>query len=110
MKTKIKRDKFYRSRGGRTNMLQVSCAACASPLLHYQKDGNGNLHRFYLDRISHVEPFLKIPEAGPGLMLKMLPNLVCKCGQLFAVPMVYERERRLAFRILHSHVHKTKIA
>ncbi|MCL5257731.1 MAG: hypothetical protein M1505_00635, partial [Patescibacteria group bacterium] len=73
----------------------------------YQKDGHGRLLRMYLDRIFE-------PQELALLQSKMsskadMPNLKCpKCGALIGTPMVYEAERRLAFRLIHGSFVKKK--
>ncbi|MEK7212972.1 MAG: hypothetical protein AAB678_00845 [Patescibacteria group bacterium] len=84
---KFKNDKFKKSRGGYSRWLLISCAKCKTSLLRYQKDGPGILKRLYLDRISDIEP-------------KQKSNLVCnKCKTIIGVPIIYEKEKRRAFRL-----------
>ena len=106
---KIKKDRFYRSRGGSTQLLSIYCSQCGNHICNYQKDGTGNLHRMYLDRIVETNPDFVIPNYQPNLAEKELPNLTCKCKNRIAVPMIYEKENRLAFRLLHGAIHKSKI-
>ena len=108
MKDLIKRDKFYRSRGSTATIMSITCSRCNMNICTYQKDGTGNLHRIYLDRIISSESFFKIPEYVRTVSLNELPNLVCSCRNIIAVPMVYKKEGRLAFRLLHGSIHKNK--
>ena len=105
---KIKKDRFYRSRGGTTELLSITCSQCGEQICSYQKDGAGNLHRMYLDRIIESNPNLVIPDYQANLVEKDLPNLICKCKNKIAVPMTYIKEDRLAFRLLHGSIHKSK--
>ncbi len=105
----IRRDKFYRFRGSTTTIVAIKCSRCNKNICTYQKDGTGNLHRLYLDRIINSDPFFKIPEYNKLVSYKDLPNLVCSCRSPIAVPMVYKKEDRLAFRLLHGSIHKNKV-
>lgn len=109
MDLKTKKDKFYRSRGGTTNVIEILCASCNTSICKYQKDGTGNLHRLYLDRLLESNQAFKIPEYHPSITEKDLPNLVCICRELIAVPMIYSKEDRLAFRLIHGSIHKKQI-
>ena len=88
----LKVDKYRRSRGGYSRWLQLSCEKCKAPLFRYQKDGPGILKRLYVDRISG--------EVGKG-------NLICKkCKTVLGVPIVYEKEKRPAYRLFAGAVAK----
>lgn len=58
-------------------------------LLVYQKDGKGNLHRLYKDRI--LRSYVSVDEKS---------TIKCECGKMIAHPMVYEKEKRSAFRLI----------
>lgn len=103
----IKKDKYLNARGGSAQHLIIECADCKSEVLLYQKDGRGGLLRMYIDRI--VAPPERVKEQE-GLKCKAdMKPLVCPCcNKLLAVPMVYEKENRLAYRIIHGTIIKTK--
>lgn len=109
MKELIRRDKFYRSRGSTATIMVITCSRCNKNICTYQKDGTGNLHRIYLDRIISSDPLFKIPGYNKSLSFNDLPNLVCSCRNIIAVPMVYKKEGRLAFRLLRGSIHKNKM-
>lgn len=91
---KIKNDSFKQSRG-RSQMLNISCSKCATQTLIYQKDGPGPLLRCYLDRIAWPE---NLPALSP---------VICKnCNTVIGIPMVYEKENRLAFRMISENFNK----
>ena len=93
MELKLKKDKFRKSRGGRSRWLSVSCEKCKTPILIYQKDGPGILKRLYIDRIVLPVPSVK--------------NLTCsKCKTLLGVRMVYKKENRFAYRLFAGAVGK----
>ncbi len=94
---KFKNDKFRRTRGGYTRMLKISCRKCASPICLYQKDGPGSLRRMYIDRI--IEPEVSLSRK----------DLSCANGHLVGIKFVYEKEKRLAFRLFVDSITK-KIA
>ncbi|TRZ53632.1 MAG: hypothetical protein D4S01_00995 [Dehalococcoidia bacterium] len=83
----LKKDKYKKVRGGYSRLLQISCQKCASPICTYQKDGSGNLRRMYIDRISN--PKISITKK----------NLTCPKGHLLGVKIIYEKEKRPAFRL-----------
>lgn len=91
----MKKDKYFRARGGTAKVLNISCAKCGKHVLRYQKDGIGYLHRCYLNRIlwpteiSLLENYSKPND---------IPNLYCECGEIIGIPMLY-KDGRLAYRL-----------
>lgn len=49
--TKFVKDKYFTVRGGRAKLVDITCAQCHTLVITYQKDGDGPLHRCYLNRI-----------------------------------------------------------
>jgi len=107
IKHSLKKDKYVNSRGGNSYFLDLFCSRCGQHFALYQKDGRGRLIRMYLDRIF-------APQELAFLQLKMsdkadMSNLKCtKCSALIGTPMIYETERRLAFRLIHGSFVKKK--
>jgi len=94
MRFVLKNDRFRKRRGGYSRLLQLNCEKCKNPIFNYQKDGPGILKRLYLDRIV----------SSKSLEGK---NLSCsKCGTVLGVRIVYEKEKRLAFRLFAGAVSK----
>ena|SRR3989344_6262687 len=92
---KLKRDKYSRSRGGYSRLLEIKCEKCGQSLCYYQKDGSGPLRRMYLDRI------LKTYAAETE------KSLACqKCGYMLGIRYIYEKEKRPAFRLFEGAVTK----
>lgn len=91
---KLKNDKFRKTRGGYSRLLKISCEKCDSLIGLYQKDGSGNLRRMYLDRI--IEPMVSIARK----------DLSCPKGHLLGVKIIYDKEKRLAFRLFVDSVKK----
>lgn len=60
----------------------------------YQKDGSGNLRRMYLDRINN--PKVSISRK----------DLTCPKGHLIGVKIIYDKEKRPAFRLFVDSVVK----
>jgi hypothetical protein len=84
---KLKHDKFKKSRGGPSRLLNLSCTKCQAHLLTYQKDVVVSLKRLYLDRIFEPE-YLKNQSS----------NLVCSsCQTVIGTLYIYEKENRLAY-------------
>lgn len=106
-KYKIKKDKYSNARGGNSIFFEIFCSKFNKYILTYQKDGIGNLHRLYLDRI--FDP-IKLVELQKFVSSKQdIPNLFCsKCSSLIGVPMIYEKENRFAYRLIHGAFIKIK--
>jgi len=103
MVNKLKNDKYKRNREGYSRLLEISCEGCGTFLSFYQKDGPGILKRMYLDRIYKSTNYSDLADKP----YKLLPQLTCKkCGRLLGVPMIYEKERRPAFRLVQGSVVK----
>lgn len=103
----FKKDKYVKTRGGNSQFLDLYCAQCNHHFALYQKDGPGSLLRLYLDRIFEPEELHSLQFTSGGK--KDLPNLQCpQCDALIGVPMVYEKEKRLAFRLQHGSFVKKK--
>lgn len=103
----LKKDKYVNARGGNSHFLDLYCSKCNQHLVLYQKDGHGRLLRMYLDRIFEPQE-LTLLQSRISSKTEM-PNLKCpKCNALIGTPMVYEAERRLAFRLIHGSFVKKK--
>ena len=84
----------------------MSCATCGTHLFLYQKDGPGIVKRLYVDRIYQSNVY----EGLQHRALQHLPQLLCPhCGEHLGVPIVYQKEQRLAFRLFAGAV-TTKIS
>ena len=100
---KFKSDKYKKSRGGYSRLLDISCAKCGEHLFFYQKDGPGILKRMYLDRIYESSKYSNLENLPPT----KIPQFVCpNCKQLIGIPYIYEKEKRLAFRLFVGGVQK----
>jgi len=103
----FKKDRYVNARGGNSHFLDLFCSKCNKHLVLYQKDGHGRLLRIYLDRIFEPQEFaflnLRISDKAE------MSNLVCQqCKALVGVPMIYESEGRLAFRLIYGSFLKRK--
>ncbi len=100
-----KKDRHAKARGGNSRFLDIFCSSCNSHIALYQKDGPGALLRMYLDRIFAPAALAVLQDQDGGK--KDLPNLQCqKCRALIGIPMVYELENRLAFRLIRGSLTK----
>lgn len=98
---RLKNDKYVNARGGNSHFLDLYCSRCGQHLALYQKDGRGSLLRMYLDRIFEPQELSVLQFKSSNK--KDVSNFKCsKCGALIGTPMVYNLERRLAFRLLHG--------
>jgi hypothetical protein len=94
MKSLFKNDKYKKARGGYSRLLKISCQKCGEHICSYQKDGPGNLRRMYVDRI--VDPDVSVSRK----------DLSCSKGHLLGVKIIYEKEKRPAFRLFVDSVTK----
>jgi len=97
LKKVLKNDKYKKVRGGYSRLLKISCQKCSENVCLYQKDGPGNLRRMYIDRIS--DPKVSI----------LKKDLSCPKGHLLGVKIIYEKEKRPAFRLFVDSVVKNII-
>ena len=91
---KLKNDRYRRARGGYSRILTISCEKCGALVCTYQKDGPGALRRMYVDRIS-----------DPKVLLSR-KDLSCPKGHLLGVKIIYDKEKRSAFRLFVDAVAK----
>jgi hypothetical protein len=102
---RIKKDRFRQNRGSSSQMLKISCAQCNHTLLIYQKDGPGELLRCYIDRIAWPAEYAAYQNSSN---LNKIPLLICPhCNNLIGVPMIYEEENRLAYRMIFGKYRKS---
>jgi hypothetical protein len=96
-KVSLKSDRYRKSRGGHARWLLLYCEKCSQPFAVYQKDGPGILKRLYLDRII-------VPEE---LSSGHNNALMCRaCKVTLGIRIVYEKEKRLAYRLFAGAVGK----
>lgn len=92
--TKLRQDKYRNTRGGYSRILDISCRKCENHICYYQKDGPGNLRRMYIDRII---------DSKAALFRK---DFSCPNGHLLGVKIIYDKEKRPAFRLFVDSVVK----
>lgn len=103
----LRKDKYASTHGGNSHFLDLFCSKCNQHLALYQKDGHGQLLRIYLDRIFAPQKLALLHSKTSNK--DEIPNLKCpKCGVIIGTPMVYETEKRLAFRLIHGSFKKKK--
>lgn len=98
-KIAFKNDRYKKVRGEYSRLLKISCQKCDELICLYQKDGPGNLRRMYIDRIT--DPKVSISKK----------DLYCPKNHLLGVKIIYDKEKRPAFRLFVDSVVKkiTKI-
>ena len=90
---RFKNDKYQKSRGGHSRVLDVCCEGCMTHIAYYQKDGPGILKRMYLDRFIDFNPDTS--------------DLVCRsCGKILGSLITYKKENRPAYRLYVGSVSK----
>ena len=97
---KIKKDKYFRERGGLAKLIRISCMKCDRAIFSYQKDGPGWLKRCYLNRIISPENYHN-QQFNKSLTEKNLGNLICLCGAVIGSPIKY-KDGRLAFHLMRG--------
>lgn len=105
MKYEVVKDKYTKVRGGSAKFYLISCVKCGKIIFIYQKDGPGSLVRMYLDKFvapRDIADKLKKIETKSEMSGLRCPN----CNELLGIPMIYEKENRLAFRLLSNKVHR----
>ena len=90
----FKNDKYRKARGGYSRLLSVSCQKCGDQICLYQKDGPGNLRRMYIDRMNNT------------MVSITRKDLSCRNGHLLGVKIIYDKEKRPAFRLFVDSVTK----
>ncbi len=98
---KPRQDVYTKARGGWSTLLSIFCAKCKRNNFLYQKDGPGELKRMYLDKVIAPESFAK--KLSTHAKITDVDNLSCtNCGHLMATPMIYEKENRLAYKVVQG--------
>ncbi|EKD43512.1 MAG: hypothetical protein ACD_72C00244G0002 [uncultured bacterium] len=99
----IKRDKYKSARGGQSKLLDICCRKCEDIAVLYQKDGPGDLHRLYMDRICAPEDMVGLQNYN----IDSVAALRCKkCSEVLGTPYIYMKEKRSAFRLHHDSIIK----
>lgn len=97
---KIKKDRYFRERGGTAKIISVLCAKCNSLIFTYQKDGPGWLKRGYFNRIISPEKYAQL-QYSTKKEPKDFGNLICECGEIIGSPTKY-KDGRLAFHLIRG--------
>jgi len=96
---KFKDDAHSKKRGGYSTLLEIYCAECSTFLFYYQKDGDGDLFRCYLNRILGPEPFSLLQQDPQIKEISDMPMLTCPtCNTCIGSPMRHS-DNRLAFNM-----------
>ena len=104
----LKNDRYRKVRGGSAKFLDISCAACNTWILLYQKDGPGRVLRLYLNRIFAPPVLAQLQDRADIGETKNMTNLVCSsCGVVLGSPMKYD-DGRLAYNLRHGLIAKKK--
>ncbi|MEI6731129.1 MAG: hypothetical protein WCK90_00460 [archaeon] len=97
----MKKDKYFRERGGTAKIINVNCMKCGNLIFVYQKDGPGWLKRCYLNRILWPEEYSKLINDKNITLPSQLKNLVCVCGNVLGSPMQH-KDKRIAFHLIRG--------
>ena len=102
----MKKDKYFRKRGGSAKIVNVSCSNCNKLIFIYQKDGPGWLKRSYLNRIIYPKKYEGLQHDKKIKEPKDFKNLKCSCGFVIGSPMKY-KDGRLAFYLIRRKFKRT---
>lgn len=91
----IKNDRYQKTRGGNSRILDVTCEHCGHHVCFYQKDGPGNLRRMYTDRMIDLQIDDKILSCG-------------NCRRELGVRIIWQKENRPAYRLFVESVKKKR--
>lgn len=104
----LKNDRYRKARGGMAAFLTLYCTKCNAWLLLYQKDGSGQLHRCYLNRIFAPSGLEQLQYDSHIREARDLTSLICdSCGSIVGHPMRHG-DGRLAFRLIPGTFRKRK--
>ena len=98
---KIKKDKYFRERGGKARLIKVICSNCEKLIFLYQKDGPGHLKRCYLNRIIEPKEYALLNKNPNIKEPKDIRNIICRCGNIIGSPIIYQ-DGRLAFHLIRN--------
>ena len=91
----LKKDKYSKTRGGQSRLLDINRPDCKIHICFYQKDGPGLLKRMYLDRIKDSK-YHRLE----NLIFTELPQFTCpNCNRHLGIPFIYKVEKRQGFRL-----------
>jgi len=94
---KIKNDRYQKTRGGYSQILDIICEHCGHHICFYQKDGPGSLRRMYADRMIDLQLDGKI--------------LACNnCQRELGVRIIWQKEDRPAYRLFVESVKKKRVS
>lgn len=98
---KIIKDHYRKVRGGKSEILSITCGHCQTPISLYQKDGPGRLKRMYVDRTyPYDEGQTRHDPVKFESKSKMTPLACASCHTVIGLPIVYRPEHRLAYRLI----------
>lgn len=104
---KLRNDRYRKVRGGKAKLLRILCARYKSEVIQYQKDGDGALHRCYLNRITNPGNLVGLDNTFS--LSKEMRSLICpSCSQLIGTPMKHT-DGRLAFRLMKGDYSKSVV-
>lgn len=106
---KLKQDCFRKARGGKAFVVSIYCAACGTHVIDYQKDGDGQLKRCYLNRILAPENLEALQRTHAISEPQELKTLFCaNCGSNIGSP-IRHHDGRLAFKLRLDSFRKKRI-
>ena len=97
----MKKDKYFRERGGTAKLINILCMNCGKLIFVYQKDGLGWLKRCYLNRILVPKEYAEMQKDKKIKDPSDFGNLICSCGSIIGSSMKH-KDGRLAYHLIRG--------
>ena len=105
----LKNDIYRKARGGKAFFVLLFCAKCMTEVLLYQKDGDGQLKRCYLNRIFEPPELERLQHDIRLKNLEDFPALTCPtCKTVLGMP-IRHHDGRIAFRLRQGFFAKKRL-
>jgi len=105
----LKNDVYRKARGGKAFFMRLFCAKCTAEVFLYQKDGDGQLKRCYLNRIFEPPELERLQHDIRLRDPEHIPALTCRtCKTVLGMP-IRHHDGRIAFRLRQGFFTKKRV-
>lgn len=105
----LKNDRYRKARGGKAFVVSVICTQCKNEVLVYQKDGDGQLKRCYLNRILSPKLLERLQHDTTIRHQEDLADLRCSACDVVVGNPIRHHDGRLAFRLRRGFFQKKRL-
>ncbi len=105
----LKNDRYRKARGGKAFVVSVICIKCQNEVLVYQKDGDGQLKRCYLNRILLPRQLERLQHDATVQHPGDLTDLCCPACDVVLGSPIRHHDGRLAFRLRQGFFQKRRL-